>query len=277
MESRLEVLLTGLRFPEAPRWREDRLWLSDMHAGEVRTVDLAGRSELVVRVPEEPSGLGWLPDGTLLVVSMRDRKLMRADAGRLSVVADLSKLAPFHCNDMVVDARGRAYVGNFGSDISRGDALLPTCLILVEPGGHARIVAEDLVFPNGMVITSDGRTLIVAETFASRLTAFDIAKEGSLSHRRIWAELGAAMPDGICLDVENAVWVASPFSRELLRVAEAGEVRERIATERLPIACALGGPEGRTLFVLTAEHFEPEKTVDRSGRIEIVEVDVPGA
>ena len=277
MKPSLKTLLTGLRFPEAPRWRGDRLYFSDMHAGEVRTVDLAGKSELVVRVPEEPSGLGWLPDGTLLVVSMHDRKLMRVDAGKLAVVADLSPLAPFHCNDMVVDARGRAYIGNFGSDIALGGAPVPTCLILVEPGGRARVVAKDLVFPNGAVITRDGRTLIVAETFVSRLTAFDIADDGSLSNRRIWAELGAAMPDGICLDAENAVWVASPFSREILRVGEGGTVHERIATERLPIACALGGSDGLTLFVLTAEHFEPAKTVDRSGRIEIVEVAVPGS
>ena len=273
-EMKLEVLLSGLRFPEAPRWRGGRLWFSDMYACEVRSVDLAGRSEVQARLSEPISGLGWLPDGTLLVVSMTDRKLMRVDAGRPSVHADLSQLAPHHCNDLVVDARGRAYVGNFGSDISGGGAPTPTCLILVEPDGRARVVAEELVFPNGMVITADGRTLIVAETFASRLTAFDIGDDGSLSSRRVWAELGGAMADGICLDAENAVWVASPFSRELLRVREGGEILQRIATERLPVACALGG---RTLFVLTTLHFEPEKTVERSGRIEIVEVPVPGS
>jgi sugar lactone lactonase YvrE len=274
---KLEVLESGLRFPEAPRWHGGRLWYSDMYACEVRSVDLAGRSEVHARLSEPTSGLGWLPDGTLLVVSMTDRKLVRVDAGHASVHADLSTLAPHHCNDLVVDARGRAYVGNFGSDISAGGAPTPTCLILVERDGRARVVADELVFPNGMVITADGRTLIVAETFASRLTAFDIAGDGSLSKRRVFASLGSAMPDGICLDAENAVWVASPFSRELLRVREGGEVEERVATEQLPVACALGGGDLRTLFVLTALHFEPEKTVERTGRVEIARVAVSGS
>jgi len=271
---KLEVLQTGLRFPEAPRWHGDRLWYSDMYACEVRSVDLAGRSEVHARLLDPTSGLGWLPDGTLLVVSMTDRKLMRVETGRASLHADLSNLAPHHCNDLVVDARGRAYVGNFGSDISAGGPPTPTCLILVEPDGRTRIVADELVFPNGMVITADGRTLIVAETFASRLTAFDIADDGSLSKRRVWAELGGPMPDGICLDAENGVWVASPFSRELLRVREGGKIEQRVATERLPVACALGGSDGHTLFVLTTLQFDPEKTAERSGRIEIARVAV---
>ncbi len=273
----LEVLERGLRFPEAPRWQGGRLWYSDMYACEVRSLDLAGRAEIAVRLAEPTSGLGWLPDGTLLVVSMTDRKLMRVDAGRASLHADLSRLAPHHCNDLVVDGRGRAYVGNFGSDIASGGAPTPTCLILVEPDGRARVVANDLVFPNGMVITADGSTLIVAETFASRLTAFEIAADGSLSKRRVWAELGAAMPDGICLDAENAVWIASPFSREVLRVREGGEIAERIATDQLPVACVLGGSDLRTLFVLTTLHFEPEKTVERTGRVEHVRIAVPGS
>jgi sugar lactone lactonase YvrE len=276
-ELNLEVLQTGLRFPEAPRWRGDRLWYSDMYACEVRSVDLGGRSEVHARLMDPTSGLGWLPDGTLLVVSMTDRKLMRVKTGRASLHADLSNLAPHHCNDLVVDARGRAYVGNFGSDITAGGAPTPTCLILVEPDGRARVVAEELVFPNGMVITADGRTLIVAETFASRLTAFEIAADGSLSKRRVWASLGGAMPDGICLDVENAVWLASPFSQELLRVREGGEILQRVATEQLPVACALGGGDGRTLFVLTTLHFEPEKTVERTGRIETARVTISGS
>ena len=271
------VLEKGLGFLEAPRWHADRLWYSDMYAGEVRSVDLAGRSQVEARLEGPCSGLGWLPDGSLLVVSMLDRKLMRVAAGRSAVHADLSALAPHHCNDLVVDARGRAYVGNFGSDISGGGAPTPTCLILVEPDGRARVVAEDLVFPNGMVISSDGRTLIVAETFASRLTAWDVASDGSLSKRRIWAELGGAMPDGICLDAENAVWIASPFSRELLRVGEGGVILERVPTEQLPVACALGGHEGRTLFVLSTLYFEPEKTVERTGRIEIAQATVPAS
>ena len=277
MTAKTEVLLSGLRFPEGPRWRDGKLWFSDMHDGEVRTVDLEGRSELVVRVPGEPSGLGWLPDGTLLVVSMQDRRLMRVDDGELSIVADLSALAPYHCNDMVVDAEGRAYVGNFGSEIFTSDPPAPTCLILVQPDGRSRVVAEDLHFPNGTVITPDGGTLIVGETFGARLTAFDIGDDGGLSNRRVWAQLDGASPDGICLDAEGAVWVASPFDNEVLRVREGGEIVQRVPTATPAIACMLGGAERRTLFVLTAAHFEHEKTVDRTGRIEIVDVAVPGA
>jgi len=276
-----EVLEQGLRFPEGPRWHAGRLYYSDMYAGEVRALDLNGRAEVVARVPAHPSGLGWRPDGTLLVVSMQDRKLLAVapgdTTGKTSLVADLSALAPFHCNDMVVDARRRAYVGNFGSDIQGGAAPTATVLILVDENGRARIVAEDLLFPNGMVLSPDGRRLVVAETFAARLTAFDVAPDGSLSNRRVFAELGKATPDGICLDAEGAVWVASPFSNELIRVRDGGEVAERIATERMPIACALGGPRGRTLFVLNSLDFEPEKTVARSARIETLEVAVPAS
>lgn len=273
-----EVLERGLRFPEGPRWHAGRLYYSDMYAGEVRALDLSGRAEVVARVPAHPSGLGWLPDGTLLVVSMQDRKLLRVkDGGAPAVFADLSALAPFHCNDLVVDARGNAYVGNFGSDIGAGAAPAPTCLILVTPDGRARKVAEDLMFPNGMVVTADGRTLIVAETFASRLTAFDLVPDGSLSNRRVWAELGGAMPDGICLDAENAVWVAAPFGNELLRVGQGGAVYERIAMASKPIACVLGGPDGKTLFALTSDDFEPDKTAARSAKIEIARVVVPAS
>jgi len=273
-----EVLERGLRFPEGPRWHAGRLYYSDMYAGEVRALDLKGKAEVVARVPAHPSGLGWLPDGTLLVVSMQDRKLLRVkDGAEPTVFADLSALAPFHCNDLVVDARGHAYVGNFGSDIGAGAAPTPTCLILVTPDGRAKKIAEDLMFPNGMVVTPGGRTLIVAETFGSRLTAFDIAVDGSLSNRRVWAELGGPLPDGICLDAQNAVWVAAPFSNELLRVGEGGVVHERIVMATKPIACALGGPDGKTLFALTSDDFEPDKTAARSAKIQTARVAVPAA
>jgi sugar lactone lactonase YvrE len=273
-----QVLERGLRFPEGPRWHAGRLYYSDMYAGEVRALDLDGRAEVVARVPSHPSGLGWLPDGTMLVVSMQDRKLLRVkEGGAPTVFADLSALAPFHCNDLVVDARGHAYVGNFGSDIGAGAPPTATCLILVTPDGRAREVASDLMFPNGMVVTPDGRTLVVAETFGARLTAFDLAIDGSLSNRRVWADLGGAQPDGICLDAENAIWVAAPFSNELLRVGEGGQVHERIVMASRPIACALGGPDGRTLFALTSDDFEPDKTAARSAKIEIARVAVPAS
>ena len=272
------VLLDGLAFPEAPRWRDGELWFSDMTAQKVMRVSLDGKVSTVVEVPGQPSGLGWLPDGRLLVVSMTDRRLLRLDPAGLTVVADLSAWAPFHCNDMVVDEKGRAYVGNFGFDLPAKAEAKPTVLILVTPEGKASVVAEDLSFPNGSVITADGRTLIVAESFGARLTAFAVAQDGSLSNRRVWARLEAAGPDGICLDAEGAVWVASPIGREVLRVREGGEVTHRIATENQAVACMLGGPDRRTLFVLSCQIIsEREKSYAlKSGRIETVRVDVAG-
>lgn len=277
MSAQTKVLLDGLVFPEGPRWRDGKLWFSDMHAMRVMTVDPSGRSEVVVEVPECPSGLGWLPDGRLLVVSMNDRKLLRLDPDGLHEVADLGHIATFHCNDMVVDGRGRAYVGNFGFDFAAGEEMTPAAIALVMPDGEVRVAAEELAFPNGTVITPDGKTLIVGETFASRLTAFDIQDDGMLTNRRLWAQLEGAVPDGICLDAEGAVWVASPLSAEVLRVREGGEVMRRIPVSTQAIACMLGGAERRTLFVLTAGTVDPEQAKrDKLGRIETVEVDVPG-
>jgi sugar lactone lactonase YvrE len=274
---RPETLIAGLRFPEGPRWRDGRLWFSDMHAQQVLAVDPSGTLETIATVPEDPSGLGWLPDGRLLIVSMRDRRLLRLDPAGLTEVADLSHLAPCHCNDMVVDARGRAYVGNFGFDLHAGQSPAPTNLILVEPDGRARVAAADLRFPNGSVITPDGRTLVVGETFGGCLTAFDVAEDGSLSGRRVWAQMERAVPDGICLDAEGAIWVASPIGHSVLRLREGGEVTHRIEVENEAFACMLGGPERRTLFLCTAASSEPNQTKARTGRIEQVEVEVPGA
>lgn len=273
-----EVLLSGLAFPEGPRWHDGRLWFSDMHDHRVIAVDMAGRAETIVGVPQQPSGLGWLPDGRLLVVSMVDRRLMRLDGTTLTEVVDLSPYATFHCNDMVVDARGRAYIGNFGWDLHGGGTPVDAVLVIVTPDGRARVVADALRFPNGTVITPDGRTLIVGESFGARLTAFDIAADGSLSNRREWARLHGAVPDGICLDADGAIWLASPVSAEVLRVREGGEVTDRIAVATQAFACMLGGPERRHLFICTALDSEPERCrASRSGRIEVVEVAVPGA
>jgi len=274
----LETLAEGLVFPEGPRWREGLLWFSDMHDLAVKTVDPDGRVEDRFEVPGRPSGLGWTPEGDLLVVSMVDRRLLRWDGSALREVADLSALASYHCNDMVVDARGRAYVGNFGFDLDRRAPYRKAELVLVHPDGRAEVVADEMAFPNGCVLGPDGRTLVVGETFGARLTAFDVAEDGSLSGRRLWAKLQDAVPDGICLDAEGAIWVASPVSREVLRVREGGEVAERIPTEQMAIACMLGGDERRTLFVLTAESTGPEETrARRSARIQRAEVEVPGA
>lgn len=273
------VLLDDLCFGEGPRWHEGRLWFSDMHDHKVLALGLDGRAETIVEVPQQPSGLGWTPGGELLVVSMLDRRLLRLEAGELVEVADLSALATCHTNDMVVDARGRAYVGNFGFDLNvEGFEFRHAEIILVEPDGRARVVADQLSFPNGTVITPDGRTLIVGESFAARFTAFDIAGDGSLTNRRLWAQCESGTPDGCCLDAEGAIWYASPVSNECVRVAEGGRILDRVPLAKQAFACMLGGPDRRTLFIATANDSHPERCrQSRSGTIEITRVDVPGA
>jgi len=275
----LETLADGLCFGEGPRWHGGKLWLSDMHAHTVLTLDLDGKREDVAHVPGKPSGLGWLPDGRLLIVSMHDRQLLRRERdGRLVTHADLTPFADHPCNDMVVDGLGRAFVGNFGFDFEHGEKPRTTCLVRVDPDGRACVAAEEMRFPNGSVITPDGATLIVGESFGACLTAFTIGRDGSLSARREWAKLEGAVPDGICLDAENAVWVASPLSNEVLRVHEGGALSQRIAIGRPAIACMLGGPDRRTLFVLSADSFRAdEASAKRSARVEFTRVDVPGA
>ncbi len=274
-----QLLIDDLAFAEGPRWHEGRLWISDMYSKQVLAIDSDGKAETICRVPQQPSGLGWLPDGTLLVVSMRDRRLLRLVGDELEQVADLSDLASCHCNDMVVDAQGRAYIGHFGFDLHQeGAEFRKADLILVHPNGAASVAASELAFPNGTVITPDGKTLIVGESLGARLTAFDIAPDGSLSNRREWAKLEGAIPDGICLDAEGAIWLASPVSGEVLRVREGGEVVARIPVSAQAFACMLGGPERRRLFIAVAETSEPEACrQQRSGRIEYLDVEVPGA
>jgi sugar lactone lactonase YvrE len=273
------VLLDGLVFPEGPRWHDGKLWFSDMHATKVMTVDPAGHAQEVVAVPELPSGLGFLPDGRLLIVSMRNRLLLRLDPEGLQTVADLSPLVSGDINDMVVDAQGRAYIGSFGFDLLGGAQPQPANLVLVSPDGSARVVAENLQFPNGAVMSPDGKTLIVAESFASRLTAFAVAPDGSLSGRRIFAELGERTPDGICLDAEGAVWVSSFSTDEFVRVTEGGRVTHRVPVAgKRAVACMLGGEGRQTLFLLTAETSIEELAQGKSaGYIETVQVEIPGA
>jgi len=274
----LRPLLQGLVFPEGPRWHEGRLWFSDMHAHQVRTVDLDGNAEDVVEVPSWPSGLGWLPNGALLIVSMTDRKLLRYSSGELQIHADISQLASYYCNDMVVDGHGRAYVGNFGFDLFSGSAQKPAELVLVNPDGSSRVAATGLEFPNGSVITPDGRTLIVGESLGHRLTAFHIEDDGSLINQSIWAELGDAVPDGIALDSEHGIWVASPLSKELLYVEQGGKIARRIKCDSMPIACALGGPARKTLFILLADSINADECrAKKSARIDVMDVAIPGA
>ena len=273
------TLIDGLVFPEGLRWHDGRLWLSDMYAGKVLTVGLDGATEEVAEVPGRPSGIGFLPDGTPLVVSMEDHRLLRLTADGPVEHADLTALVSGHVNDMLVGPDGRAYVGNFGFDFLGGADPAPANLVLVEPDGSARVVADGLMFPNGMALADDGATLLVAEMLAAKVSAFSVAADGSLSERRVFAELPERFPDGVALDADGNLWIASSLSAEALLVAPGGEVLEQISTAPLLApACALGGEDGRTLFLALAE-TSPEQLAQgiSSGRVDAVTVDVPAA
>ena len=288
----MQIVAEGFSYLECPRWHQGRLWVSDFYMQQVFAVGLDGSTECIAKVPQQPSGIGFLPDGRALIVSMRDRRVLRREhSGELVPHADLMSLAPWHLNDMVVDAQGRAYVGNFGHDIMTGEPPAPTCLIRVDPDGRASIAADGLMFPNGTAITPDGRTLIISESFAGRLSAFDIAADGSLIGRRVWAHLGDPMgtehtaaenvsaPDGLCLDAEGAVWVADAMQNAVLHVAEGGRVIERVSTGDLGVyACMLGGDDGRTLFMCAApSFFESERAHTREAKLLSTRVRVPHA
>lgn len=274
----LMTLVDGLTFPEGPRWHDGRLYFSDFYTHRVLAVDMAGKLETIVTVPQQPSGLGWALDGTLLIVSMLDQRLLGLKDGRLETVGDMSALATGPCNDMVVDAKGRAYVGNFGFDRHKGEAQRTACLSRVDPDGRVTKAADDLLFPNGTVITPDGRTLIVGETIGNRLSAFDVAADGTLSNRRVWADLGTVFPDGICLDAEGAIWVADPRGNRVVRVFEGGRVARTITTgDRGAFACMLGGKDRKTLFVATNSGSGPAMVHKTDGRIVTIDVDVAGA
>jgi len=293
-DRRLAPVIDGYTYLECPRWRDGRLWLSDFYTHTVIAVTPQGKVEEIVRVPRQPSGLGWLPDGTLLVVSMRDRKLLRLEHGELVEHADLSALTGGHVNDMVVDSDGRAYVGNFGFDLMGGAAFRATTIVRVDPDGTASIAADGLLFPNGSVITQDGSTLIVDESFGNRISALDIGADGSLGPRRDWAHFGALpgtdsvhellaaaaiVPDGNCLDADTAVWVADATHHRVVRVAEGGEILEEISTgDEGVFACMLGGNDGHTLYLCLAPNFdETERSATRLGRLVATTVDVPHA
>lgn len=276
------ILVKGLYFGEGPRWHDGRLWFSDFYAQAVKSVDESGALRTELELDDQPSGLGWLPDGRLLVVAMKERAVKRLDATGLVMHADISHLSAHLCNDMVVDAQGGAWVGNFGFDLdtelkTRGVEVLAdhpvTNLVRVEVDGSVRLAATDMHFPNGTVITPDGKTLIVAETLASCLTAFTIAADNSLTHRRLWAHLPGVAPDGICLDENLQVWVANALGPEVILVAEGGEIVERVATSQPCYACMLGGSDGKTLFAVTAASSDGEQAAAvKSGKIETLSV-----
>lgn len=286
-----EPFVEGLHFGECPRWHEGRLWYTDFYDRTVQSVGEGGDLRVEVEVADEPAGIGWMPDGRLLVVARKPRTVLRLEAdGRLVHHGDLKPTATFYGNDMVVDSAGRAYVGNFGFDLDtfveeRGAAALveppgppTTALVRIDPDGSSHVAAEDLNFPNGTVITPDGNTLIIAETLSGRLTAFDVGADGTLSRRREWAAMSWCAPDGICLDAEGRVWVANPLAPECLLVAEGGDIVDRVQTAQNSFACMLGGEDRRTLFIMTAP-TSTEKIVSaqRAGKIERARVEVGGA
>lgn len=284
-----QVLAEGIYFGEGPRWRDGRLWFSDFYAQAVKSVSLAGDLRTEIELDDRPSGLGWMPDGSMLIVSMTKRQVLRRAAdGAITLHADLSPVAGFHCNDMVVDPAGRAYVGNFGFDLdaeltARG---VPSVLadhttanlIRVDPDGAVSVAAAEMHFPNGTVITPDGKTLIVGETLGGVLTAFDVGPSGALSNRRVWASTTPRVPDGIALDAVGRIWIANPIAPECALIAEGGEVVEVIDTGQPCYACMLGGDDGRTLFMLTAKSsVAHDAAAAPTGKLLIATVDAPHA
>jgi sugar lactone lactonase YvrE len=272
----LRTLMTGLVLGESPRWHAGRLWFSDWGAHEIIAVDLDGKSEVILRVPTLPFSIDWLPDGRLVYTA--DRLLQRREPdGAIATHADLTGLADHAWNELVVDGRGNAYVNNIGFDFPGGE-FAPGIVALVTPDGAAREVAGGVAFPNGMVVTPDNSTLIVAESYAHKLTAFDIAADGSLSNRRVWADLDGAYPDGICLDADGAVWYADVPNTRCVRVREGGEVLQTIELDRGCFACMLGGADRRTLFLIANEWSGAAAMgdVSRNGQVLMAEAPAPG-
>jgi sugar lactone lactonase YvrE len=271
--SGLNILLTDISFGECPRWHDGRLWFSDWGAQKITAVDLDGDSEVILRMQSSPFSFDWLPDGPLLVIS-RDGLLLRRDSdGSLETHADLSSLSRHPWNEIVVDGRGNAYLNNIGFEFPGGE-FAPGIVALVTPDGAVRQVADGVAFPNGMAVTADNAMLILGESYGNRLTAFDIAADGSLSNRRVWAETPDDHPDGICLDAEGAVWCADVGNRRCVRVREGGEVLQTVDLDRGCFACMLGGEDRRTLFIVAAV-FDPANMFGGPPAGQIVTVEAP--
>ena len=274
----VRMLLSGRGLVESPRWHDDRLYFSDWSAGEVVAVDLAGQSEVIAREASLPLCTAWLPDGRLVIVSSATGRLLRLEpGGSLVTHADLGMPG---WNDIVIDGRGNAYVNRAGFNPMAGEEFRPGSVHLATSGGSVRQVAGDIAFPNGMAVTADNSTLIVADSYRHNLVAFDIGSGGGLSGRRVWADLGEGTPDGICTDAENAVWYADVPNKRCVRVAEGGRVLQTVELDRGGFACALGGPGGTTLFIVAADWqgmTESEMVSPGSGQVLAVDVDVPAA
>ncbi len=279
MDLNTRTLVSGFAFPEGPRWHGGCLWFSDQHDAKVHVVRPDGVEVEAFEVPGQPSGMGWLPNGDLIVVSMLEKRLYRRRDGKLSVHAELKALHPGNSNDMVVAANGNAYPGNIGYDFDAGGTYRPTVIALVTPDGKVSVAADDVACPNGCVITPGGRTLIVAESAGCNLMEFDIETDGTLTNRRSFAKLGKVIPDGICLDAEGCVWVAAPFEHAVLRVRRGGEIVDRVPIKSArPYACMLGGSDGKDLFLCCATNHEPHITVEvRTGRIDVARGPAPRA
>lgn len=275
------IVTTGLAFGESPRWHDGRLWVCNWGTGEIVAVDAHGNSEIVLTVPAVlPYSIDWLPDGRLLVVSGREGLLLRQEPdGTLVTHADLRHLSKSPWNEIVVDGRGNIYVNGGGPAPAAGEHFGPGTIVLITPDGTIRQVADNIAFANGTAVTPDNKTLIVAESHANRLTAFDIAADGSLANRRVWADLGNGFPDGICIDAEGAVWYADVPNRHCVRVREGGAMLETVDVDRGCFACMLGGPDGKTLFIVAAEWrgFEHMVSDARTGQVLSVEAPAPGA
>ncbi len=270
-----QTLLTDLAFPESPRWHQGRLWFSNWGMHEIVAVDLDGKSEVILRMPSFPFSIDWLPDGRLLVTSGRDGRLQRREPdGALVTHADLTGLSN-GWNEIVVDGRGNAYVNGGGFDLMAGEKFAPGIIGLVTPDGSARQVADGVAFPNGMAVTPDNSTLIIAESYGKRLTAFDIAADGSLSNRRLWADLGDGVPDGICIDADNAVWYGDVPNKRCVRVREGGEVLQTVHLDRGCFACMLGGADKRTLFMMADEWHGLAKMTDGSRTGQVLTIEAP--
>jgi sugar lactone lactonase YvrE len=267
-----DVLVEGIAFPESPRWHDGRLWFSDWVAKQVLAVDSRGGQDVITEVDAFPFSIDWLPDGRMLISAGTRLLRMEAD-GSLSTHADLSDLAEFGLNEIVIDDRGYVYVNGAGFDLMGGGEFRPGIVALVRPDGSSEVVADGVDFPNGMAITPDGATLIVADSYGKQLIGFDIGSDGTLSGRRIWADLGDDNPDGICLDAEGAVWYADVPHRHCVRVAEGGDVLQTVEADRGCFACMLGGSDETTLFIAAQEWNGPEAVGSgpRTGRILAVE------
>jgi len=274
----VQTLLSGRAFVESPRWHKGRLWFSDWLTHEIVSVDLSGKSDVMFRVASFPFSIDWLPNGRLVATSGTQLLCEQPD-GSLATYADLSSVCKKGLNEIVVDGRGNIYVNDVGFDLMSGEKFAPGMIVLLAPNGTTRQVADGIAFPNGMAVTPDNSTLIVAESYGKKLTAFDIKPDGGVSNRRVWADLGNGVPDGICIDADNAVWYGDVPNKRCVRVHEGGEVLQVINLDRGCFACILGGADGTTLFMMAAEWHGVSKMTDgaRTGQVVTVEAPAPGA